>query len=138
MDKTLKIVAVVVVAVLAACAVFFVISQQSVIPPARAADTSVQSIFTVYFFYGEECPHCHNVMPFIQNLSKKYPDVDFLILETWHNETNQAISLAQHQKLGIKSAGVPEVIVGKVVLTGSVDIPAKLESVITEELKKNR
>ena len=24
---------------------------------------------TVYFFYGEECPHCHDVMPFIRNLS---------------------------------------------------------------------
>jgi thiol-disulfide isomerase/thioredoxin len=138
MDNTLKIVAGVVIAVLAACAVFLVISQQSVIPPAPAADTSVQSNVTVYFFYGEECPHCHKVMPFIQNLSKKYPYVDFRILEIWHNETNQVISQSIHQKLGIESAGVPEVIVGNVVLTGSADIPAKLESVITEELKKNR
>jgi thiol-disulfide isomerase/thioredoxin len=138
MDNTVKIVAGVVIAVLAACAVFFVISQQSVIPPAPAADTSVQGDVTVYFFYGEECPHCHKVMPFIQNLSKKYPHADFLILETWHNETNQALSQSLHQKLGIESAGVPEVIVGNVVLTGSVDIPAKLESVIIEELKKNR
>jgi thiol-disulfide isomerase/thioredoxin len=138
MDNTLKIVVGVVIAVLAACAVFLVISQQSVIPPAPAADSSVQSKVTVYFFYGEECPHCHTVMPFMQNLSKKYPYVDFRILETWHNETNQALSQSLHQKLGIKSAGVPEAIVGNVVLTGSVDIPTKLESVITEELKKNR
>ena len=131
MDNTVKIVAGVVIAVLAACAVFFVISQQSVIPPAPSA-------VTVYFFYGEECPHCHTVMPFIETLKQNYTEVDFRILETWHNETNQAISLALHQKLGIKSAGVPEVIVGNVVLTGSVDIPAKLESVIIEELKKNR
>jgi thiol-disulfide isomerase/thioredoxin len=138
MDTTQKIVAVVVVAVLAACAVFFVLSQQSAIPPAPAADSSVQSKITVYFFYGEECPHCHTVMPFVETLKQNYTEVDFRILETWHNETNQAISLALHQKLGIKSAGVPEVIVGNVVLTGSVDIPAKLESAIIEELKKNR
>ena len=138
MDNTLKIVAGVVIAVLAACAVFFVISQQSVLPPAPAADSSVQSKVTVYFFYGEECPHCHNVMPFIQNLSIKYPDTNFLILETWHNETNQALSQSLHQKLGINSTGVPEVIVGNVVLVGDRDIPAKLESAIIEELKKNR
>jgi len=132
MDNTLKIVAGVVIAVLAVGVIFFVISQQP------AAGTSVQSNITVYFFYGEECPHCHTVMPFVESLKQKYPEVDIRILETWHNETNQALSLALHQKLGIKSAGVPEVIVGSVVLTGSVDIPAKLESAIIEELKKNR
>jgi thiol-disulfide isomerase/thioredoxin len=132
MDNTLKIVAGVVIAVLAVGVIFFVISQQP------AAGTSVQSNVTVYFFYGEECPHCHTVMPFVESLKQKYPEVDIRILETWHNETNQALSLALHQKLGIKSAGVPEVIVGSVVLTGSVDIPAKLESAIIEELKKNR
>jgi thiol-disulfide isomerase/thioredoxin len=132
MDNTLKIVAGVVIAVLAVGVIFFVISQQP------AAGTSVQSNVTVYFFYGEECPHCHKVMPFVESLKKKYPEVDIRILETWHNETNQVLSLAIHQKLGIKSAGVPEVIVGNVILTGSVDIPARLESVIIEELKKNR
>ena len=134
MDNTLKIVAGVVIVLLAACALFFVLSQQSVIP----AGSSVQSNITVYFFYGEECPHCHKVMPFVESLKQKYPEVDIRILETWHNETNQALSLAIHQKLGIKSAGVPEVIIGNVVLTGSVDIPARLESAIIEELKKNR
>jgi thiol-disulfide isomerase/thioredoxin len=132
MDNTLKIVAGVVIAVLAVGVIFFVISQQP------AAGTSVQSNVTVYFFYGEECSHCHKVMPFVESLKKKYPEVDIRILETWHNETNQVLSLAIHQKLGIKSAGVPEVIVGNVILTGSVDIPARLESVIIEELKKNR
>jgi thiol-disulfide isomerase/thioredoxin len=132
MDNTLKIVAGVVIAVLAIIAIFFVISQQP------ATGTSVQSNVTVYFFYGEECPHCHKVMPFVESLKQKYPEVDFQILETWHNKANQAISQSLHQKLGIKSAGVPEVIVGNVVLTGSVDIPARLESAIIEELKKNR
>jgi thiol-disulfide isomerase/thioredoxin len=46
----------------------------------------VPATATVYFFYGEECPHCHTVMPFIESLSEKYPEVDFLILETWHND----------------------------------------------------
>jgi len=138
MDNTLKIVAGVFIAILVACVVFFlVIPQQSVQTPSAAANTSVQSNVTVYFFYGEECPHCHNVMPFIQNLSKKYPGVDFRILETWHNETNQALSLSLHQKLGLPSAGVPEVIVvgNNTPLIGDRAIPAELERVILEQLK---
>jgi len=141
MDNTLKIVAGVFIAILVACAVFFlVIPQQSVQTPSAAKDTSVEGNVTVYFFYGEECPHCHNVIPFIQNLSKKYPDVDFRILETWHNETNQALSLSLHKKLGIQSAGVPEVIVvgNNTPLIGDRAIPEQLEGVILEQIKKKQ
>lgn len=141
MDNTLKIVAGVFIAILVACVVFFlVIPQQSVQTPSAAKDTSVEGNVTVYFFYGEECPHCHNVIPFIQNLSKKYPDVDFRILETWHNETNQALSLSLHKKLGIQSAGVPEVIVigNNTPLVGDRAIPEQLEGVILEQIKKKQ
>jgi len=141
MDNTLKIVAGVFIAILVACAVFFlVIPQQSVQTPSAVKDTSVEGNVTVYFFYGEECPHCHNVIPFIQNISKKYPDVDFRILETWHNETNQALSLSLHKKLGIQSAGVPEVIVvgNNTPLVGDRAIPEQLEVVILEQIKKKQ
>ena len=101
---------------------------------------SVPHNVTVYFFYGEECPHCHNVMPFIQNLSTKYPDVDFLILETWHNETNNALFNSVNQKLGLQKAGVPEVIVvgNATPLLCDRDIPAYLEPVILEQLHKKK
>ncbi len=93
---------------------------------------------TVYFFYGAECPHCHNVMPFIENLSTKYPEVDFRILETWHNEANHALFISMNQQLGIQSAGVPEVIVSgnSTPLMGDRDIPVYLESVLLEQLQK--
>jgi len=96
---------------------------------------------TVYFFYGEECPHCHTVMPFIQNLSKKYPDVNFQILETWHNTTNADIFTKINDQLQVPASnrGVPEVIVvgNATPLIGSRDIPANLENVIIEQLQKN-
>jgi hypothetical protein len=101
----------------------------------HAEKTPEQGKVTVYFFYGEECLHYHNVMPFILSLKQKYPDVDFQVLETWHNQKNQALFLSLNQKLGIKNAGVPEVIIGTIVLAGERDIPAKLESAIVEELK---
>ncbi len=142
MDNTLKIVSGVVIAVLAACVVFFVIFNQSVITVSPSADTSVQSKVTVYFFYGEECPHCHNVMPFIQNLSIKYPDVDFQILETWHNETNANFFNMMNDQFRVPNnkRGVPEVMVvgNNTPLIGEGDIPAYLEGVILEQLKKKQ
>ena len=141
MDNTLKIVAGVFIAILFASMVFlFIFPQPPGEIPTTPPDPSVQGNVVVYFFYGEECPHCHNVMPFILNLSEKYPDVDFRILETWHNETNQALSQSLHQKLGIQSAGVPEVIVigNNTPIIGDRDIPADLEGVILEQLKKKK
>jgi thiol-disulfide isomerase/thioredoxin len=141
MDNTLKAAAGVFIVILLACIVFFLIMPQSpAAPPLSEPDLTVPGNVTVYFFYGEECPHCHNVMPFIRNLSKKYPDVDFLILETWHNETNNALSQQLHKKLGIRNAGVPEVIVvgNNTPLVGDRDIPAYLEGVILDQLKKKQ
>ena len=141
MDNTLKIVAgLFFTVVLLVCALFFALPGEPTPTPLPLADTSVHDNITVYFFYGEECPHCHNVIPFIQNLSIKYPDVDFQILETWHNEANQALSVSLHQKLSIPSAGVPEVIVvgNDTPLIGDRDIPAYLEGVILEQLKKKQ
>jgi thiol-disulfide isomerase/thioredoxin len=121
--------------------IFFVVTPQPLEKShTGAADILVQDNVTVFFFYGEECPHCHNVIPFIRNLSKKYPEVDFLILETWHNETNNAVSKSLNQKLAIQNSGVPEVIVigNTTPLVGDRDIPAYLEGVILEQLKKKQ
>jgi thiol-disulfide isomerase/thioredoxin len=139
MDNTLKIVAGVLIAILVACVVFFlVIPQPSGESSSAVTGKPVQGNVTVYFFYGEECPHCHNVMPFVQNLSKKYPEVDFLILETWHNEINLGLSQSLHKELGVPNAGVPEIIIGNISLVGDRDIPARLEGYILEQLKKKK
>ncbi|MCK9592251.1 MAG: hypothetical protein M0Q91_09630 [Methanoregula sp.] len=140
MDNTLKIITGLFIVILVAAAVFFIQPQQSVPIPVTIPDTSLTGNVTVYFFYGEECPHCHNVIPFIQNLSIKYPDVDFQVLETWHNESNQVLFQSLHKKLGIQSAGVPEAIVtgNNTPLVGERDIPAYLEGVIVEQLKKKQ
>jgi len=130
MDRTQKII----LGLLVVAAVGVVVVFSGMIPKAAPVATPV---FTVYFFYGEECPHCHNVLPFIHSLQQKYPDVDFQLLETWHNQTNFNLSVSLNQKLGIQKWGVPEVIVGNVTLMGDVDIPDKLESVILDQKKKS-
>ncbi|MFA5346988.1 MAG: hypothetical protein WC294_02540 [Methanoregula sp.] len=139
MDKTIKIVVAVLIIVIIGGVAFFVMPLMKSGQPATSGnEVSDAGKVTVFFFYGEECPHCHNVMPFIQNLSGKYPDMDLQILETWHNETNQAFSNSLNKNLGIQNPGVPEVIVvgNNTPLIGDRDIPAYLESVILEQIKK--
>jgi thiol-disulfide isomerase/thioredoxin len=135
MDRT--IVVTIVLFVLVALGAGFMMANSGSEPAKTAVlPISAEDASTVYFFYGEECPHCHKVMPFIQNLSKKYPDFKFRILETWHNDENQALFNAVNKRLGDTDTGVPEVVVGSVVLIGEKDIPDKLESVLVGLGKK--
>jgi len=133
MDKTLKIVGVVgvIVAVIAGA---YVLSHPSLRSP--GAGTVPGNSLTVYFFYGEECPHCHVVMPLVINLSVKYPDAHIRILEVWHDTANNELYTKVNKQLGIAPPGVPEVVIGDTVLVGDRDIPEKLEDLIIKALEK--
>jgi thiol-disulfide isomerase/thioredoxin len=138
MDKIIKIAAGLFAAIILCAALLVFVypgtSPDQISPGSMGISTGGN--LTVYFFYGEECPHCHNIMPFMQSLQQKYPDVNILFLETWHNQTNQALSVTLNRELGVSSSGVPEAIVGNVALIGERDIPAKLEQAILDQLKK--
>jgi len=84
----------------------------------------------VYFFYNDNCPHCHKILPFIKSLRQKYKNVNFQILEVHYNKQNMYIFNAMNKKLGETSSTVPEVIAGNHVILGSIEIPAKLEDII--------
>ena len=142
MDKIIKIFIAVFAVIAIAAVAFVLLAHGSTIAAAAngaASPTPALSIddSTVYFFYGEECPHCKNVEPFIENLTQKYPDVTIKRLEVWHNQTNEQVYNTLNAAAGISSPpGVPEVIVGKVVLVGERDIPAQLEPLVQAIEKK--
>ncbi len=107
-------------------------------PPAPATSTLSVNDSIVYYFYGQGCPHCAKVEPFIENMTKEYPDVDIQILEVWYNQTNQQIYTQVNTQAGISTPpGVPEVIIGKTVLVGEDEIPAKLEGYLQAIEKKS-
>jgi len=141
MDKIIKII-IAVFAIIAAAVAFVLLAPGSAVAAVPGTSASSSPALTtddsvVYFFYGEECPHCKNVEPFIDNLTKKYPDVSIKRLEVWHNQTNERVYAALNAAAGISSSpGVPEVIVGKVVLVGERDIPAQLEPLVQAIEKK--
>jgi thiol-disulfide isomerase/thioredoxin len=137
MDKILKITAALVVVVFIGCAAVFFTGIQTGIPGVLGTENIPSSgNLTVFFFYGEECAHCHTVMPLVINLTKKYPDVEFQILEIWHNQQNYALYSKMNAELKNTYDGIPEVIVGDTILFGERDIPAKLEMTILEKIKK--
>jgi thiol-disulfide isomerase/thioredoxin len=137
MDKIIKIAAgLFAVVLIAGLAVFFAGSSQ--VPPSSNSPAVVPSA-TIYYFYGEECPHCHNIRPFIDNITQKYPEAGIQILEVWHNQTNQNIYTRANAAAGISTPpGVPEVVYGRTVLVGEKDIPDKLEALVQEYLKKKQ
>ncbi|NQV90230.1 hypothetical protein HQ487_02380 [Candidatus Uhrbacteria bacterium] len=38
------------------------------------------------FYYGEECPHCHHMLPIVDKLISE--GIEVAKLETWHNDAN--------------------------------------------------
>jgi thiol-disulfide isomerase/thioredoxin len=85
---------------------------------------------TVWYFYGNGCDHCETVTPYVQSLQKKYPDVEFHILEIYDNPANRDTLIAMNQKYNQKNSGIPVAFVGNIVLLGGDEVPQKLEQVI--------
>ena len=138
MDKIIKIAAgLFVVIVIASLAIFLAGSHQTAVPSASPVTSSDSS--TIYYFYGAECPHCHNIKPFMDNITQKYPEANIQVLEVWHNQTNQKIYADANTAAGYSTPpGVPEIVLGTTVLVGEKDIPDKLEALVQDYLKKKQ
>jgi thiol-disulfide isomerase/thioredoxin len=135
MDKLIKIVVTLFVVIAAASVAYVMYITPSV--PAVAPSAASASDNIVYYFYGQGCPHCAKIEPFMENITKKYPDVDIRKLEVWYNQTNQQVYAQVNAQAGISTPpGVPEIVIGKMVLVGDQDIPNKLEGYLQAIEKK--
>ena len=52
---------------------------------------------TVYFFYGDGCPHCAHEEVLLEELKNKYSKLNIISYETWYNEEN-AILMEQKKE----------------------------------------
>lgn len=83
---------------------------------------SAQQTKTVYFFWGDGCPHCHDEQAFWEKIKDNYPEIEWQALETWHNDENQARLLQVTREMTGKAFGsVPVTIVGQEVIYGFRD-----------------
>ena len=87
----------------------------------------------LFFFWGDGCPHCAAAQPFLQDLAKKYPNLQIISFEIYNVEANQTIVQDFAQMAGFNFEGVPVFIIGNEhsVGFGTVDNSGKsLEDVI--------
>lgn len=92
-------------------------------------------------FFGETCPHCHEVMDnYLPEIYEKYGDqVEYQYIEVWSDVDSYLTLLGLETKLGVpqeRQGSVPVLIIGDKVLVGSREIPDMLETYIDEYLAK--
>jgi len=82
-----------------------------------ANNVHAQAIPKMEFFYGAECPHCHDEMKWFPDLMKMYPDLEIEKIEVWHNPENQIRWRQRMAEFGMQPTGVPtNIIEGDVVV----------------------
>jgi thiol-disulfide isomerase/thioredoxin len=67
---------------------------------------------TIYFFWGDGCPHCAAAEPFLADLAGRYPSVTIRDYEVWYHEENREPLIKMAAKFGFEPSGVPTIFVG--------------------------
>lgn len=68
---------------------------------------------TVYFFWGETCPHCSKEKPFLEDLDEKYPGMEVKMFETYNDPENVPLFKEAAAAHGIQARGVPATFIGE-------------------------
>ncbi len=90
----------------------------------------------LYFYYGDGCPHCGQVEPFIEQVAEKYPDLDVRQYEVYRNSVNSSGLTQMFEDYGIPAnqRGVPIVFLNGTYFLGDRPILNNLESEINKML----
>lgn len=86
--------------------------------------------YCIYYFYGETCPHCAEISPYISKLMEKYPNFTLHKLEIYYNSSNQELFDDFVTRYKIERKGVPAVFISSDALLGTSQIKDNLESKI--------
>ncbi|MBU5611769.1 glutaredoxin family protein [Geomonas azotofigens] len=115
-----------------ACALLLIaLCVAGVCPPAGAAPTA-----TLYFFWGEGCPHCAEAKPFLEQLRRSYPGLRVEATEVLTHRENIPLLMRMAKERGREATGVPVFIIGPHYFSGfSEGTPAQLEEAVKEALQ---
>ncbi len=76
----------------------------------------------IYFFWGDGCPHCAKGELFLQDLVKRYPQVELKRYEVYHSSENQKLLNAMGDNFGFVPRSVPSIFIGEQHFEGFNDI----------------
>ena len=89
---------------------------------------------TLYFFWGEGCPHCIAQKPFLEELQDRYPSIEVKEFEVYNDKENSELFTEVAEAYGFKPQGVPTTFVGDDYFAGySKSIGEKIEDVSSIE-----
>jgi thiol-disulfide isomerase/thioredoxin len=88
------------------------------LPASAVASDRAPGDVTIYFFWGDGCPHCAEEEIFLDALVKEYPQVKILDYEVWYDTANQEILKKAAEVMGFEPKGVPVTIIGDKVWIG--------------------
>ena len=89
------------------------------------------SVVRAVLFYSPTCGHCYYVIEeVLPPLFEKYGDRLQIVGVNVNDPAGQALFQAALQKFSLEHSGVPTLVVGEVVLVGSLDIPEKFPGLI--------
>jgi thiol-disulfide isomerase/thioredoxin len=74
--------------------------------------TNSEAKVAIYFFWGENCPHCTTQKVFLDEMQDKYPDLEIKSFETWKSPANAQILQKMAQAYGTRASGVPMTFIG--------------------------
>ncbi|MBJ6798765.1 glutaredoxin family protein [Geomonas propionica] len=115
-----------------ACALLLaVLCLVGVCPPAGASPSA-----TLYYFWGEGCPHCAEAKPFLEQLRRRYPGLQVEATEVLRHRENIPRLMRMARERGREATGVPVFIIGTHYFSGfSQGTPAQLEEAVKEALQ---
>lgn len=89
----------------------------------------------VYFFYGDGCPHCAKVEPYIAQLESKYPNLEVHRFEIYNNRSNALMLNDYFNAYNVpdNERGVPAVFISNKYIVGDRPILENIEN----EIKNN-
>jgi cytochrome c biogenesis protein CcdA len=94
--------------------------------PSNTVGTTV----CIYHFYGNGCPHCARIQPFIDEMAAKYPQIQVKSFEIYFNSSNQDLYRDFVARYEVKSAGIPAIFISDKAFIGENVIRDNLEEEI--------
>ncbi|MCA9617668.1 MAG: thioredoxin family protein [Myxococcales bacterium] len=85
---------------------------------ARAEPDPPPKVAELLFFWGLDCPHCERARPFVRELEKEYPTVQFSWWEVKRDREGRRRFAQKVRELGIEKPSVPTFVCGKRYLVG--------------------
>jgi cytochrome c biogenesis protein CcdA/glutaredoxin len=86
----------------------------------------------IYYFFGAGCPACARISSYLDEIEKRYPEVEIHRLEIWYNQSNRELFFQFCEFYCIDERFVPMIFIGEKFMVGPREIVENLEREIID------